>query len=149
MADDRLCGDPYANVRKQLFVGYDCDDGRRSITVDEGEVARIYCYQGASEPVVDDSTASDPLSPPRNWRRSQVYVAFADYGAGGNRICDAAPAVSYECEGQSRCSVDATNDLCGDPAQGTRKVLRVGYWCNGNLEEQEVNEGNSMTLACR
>jgi len=45
-ANNQLCGnrDPYRNVAKQLFVGFDCGDGRRSVTVDQERTATIYCW---------------------------------------------------------------------------------------------------------
>ncbi|MFK7956103.1 MAG: hypothetical protein AB8B96_08410 [Lysobacterales bacterium] len=146
-ADDRLCGNPYANVSKELFVGYDCGDGRRSITVGEGEIARIYCRSNRSEPAAEP-VVDNRRRPPQDWRRGSVYVAFADYGS-RDRTCDAQPTLAYSCDEQARCSVPVNNDLCGDPARGTPKALVVGYWCDGDLSEVRAGEGESVDLTCR
>ncbi|MEM6576608.1 MAG: hypothetical protein AAF736_20205 [Pseudomonadota bacterium] len=151
-ADDRLCGNPYANVRKELFVGYDCGDGRRSITVYEGEVARIYCRTASVAEVVE--VVEDPVpvdllqEPPPNAQRGALYIAVAEYGA-RDRICDAAPTLAYSCDGVERCDVPVDNDLCGDPARGTPKSLYLAYWCDGELSERDYREGQTVSLRCR
>lgn len=151
-ADDRLCGNPYANVRKELFVGYDCGDGRRSITVFEGEVARIYCRSARAEvvDVVDEPAPPVDLlqQPPPDAQRGALYIAVAEYGS-GERLCDAAPTLAYSCDGQSRCDVPVDNDLCGDPARGTPKSLYLAYWCDGELSERDYREGQTVSLSCR
>jgi len=147
-ADDRLCGNPYNNVSKELFVGYDCGDGRRSITVNEGEVARIYCHTGSSGASVNQPIVEDRQQPPANWRRGSLYIAFADYGS-GDRVCDAKPTLAYSCDEQARCAMQVNNDLCGDPARGTPKSLRVGYWCDGEMQELSGDEGATVSLTCR
>ncbi len=146
-ADDRLCGNPYANVNKELFVGYDCGDGRRSITVNQGEVARIYCRASRSD-VVDQPVVEAGPQPPANWRRGSLYIAYADYGA-GDRVCDAGPTLAYSCDEQARCTSPINNDLCGDPARGTPKSLTVGYWCDGELLEASGGENSTLSLSCR
>lgn len=147
-ADDSLCGNPYANVAKQLFIGYSCGSDRRSVTVDEGQVARVYCL-AESEPVSDESpVASAADAPPANWRRGRVYVAQARYGA-SDRTCDATSAFSYECDNQRECQVEVGNNLCGDPARGTPKQVLVEYWCNGSLERQAHAENEVASLSCR
>ena len=150
LADDQLCGNPYANVAKQLFVGYSCGNDRRSVTVDEGQVAYVYCLD-QGQPVSDagggESARDNTARPPADWRRSRVYVSRAVYGA-GNRVCDATSALGYECDGQRSCRFEAGNNLCGDPARGIRKESLVEYWCNGTLEEARFEEGEDAELNC-
>ena len=65
VAGSDLCGDPYRGVAKELFVAYTCGDGRRTLTVAEGDPARIYCSVSSSAPV-----AGRPASVARRARNS-------------------------------------------------------------------------------
>lgn len=37
--------------------------------------------------------------------------------------------VNAKCDNQQRCSIEATNNIFGDPCQGTFKYLDVEYQC--------------------
>ncbi|NP_001315125.1 Gal_Lectin domain-containing protein precursor [Danio rerio] len=37
--------------------------------------------------------------------------------------------VSQRCDGRRRCSLTATNDVFSDPCAGTRKYLKITYYC--------------------
>ncbi len=145
-ADSRLCGDPYANVRKQLFIGYDCGDGRRSISVDEGEVARVYCI-GAGGDRGDVYRGQPGAGPPQGWQRGALYVDSVRYGADG-RYCDATQPFVFACNGQPRCSIRIDNRLCGDPIKGMAKAAVIRHWCNGQLREGTVKERKTAQLSC-
>ena len=80
------------------------------------------------------------------WRR--LTIDNADYG-GRRGTCDARRAVWGELESNNG-NVRAGNQLCGDPAHGERKRLRVVYRC-GDSEPMRavVREGEVMRLSCR
>lgn len=145
-ADSNLCGDPYANVRKQLFIGYDCGDGRRSISVDEGQIARVYCLSpGSGGGRTTQGESGSGL--PSGWRRGAIYIEGVEYGVQG-RSCDAIQPFVFACNGQPQCRLKVDNKLCGDPARGLAKAATVRYWCNERLHEETVREGQTARLDC-
>ncbi len=160
-ASNALCGnkDPYRGVAKQLFVGWDCGDGRRSITVDQERVARIYCWNGpGGREQVDtvwrrggDSTAvpaPSPLpTPSGDYRPNEITMSVVRYGA-YQSYCDATAVFARECDRRASCSVRIDNNLCGDPREGARKRAYVTYQCNGEDVQVTANERDDMTLKC-
>ncbi|XP_041457568.1 sperm receptor for egg jelly-like [Lytechinus variegatus] len=58
-------------------------------------------------------------------------------------VLDVAPELAF-CNGQSQCTVEAENDLSGDPCSGTRKYLNITYTCEDSLCETDwvYNDGN-------
>ena len=78
----------------------------------------------------------------------RIYIEDAEYGARG-ATCDARRAVWGEME-RNNGNVRAGNQLCGDPARGEQKRLRVVYRC-GDSEALRVvaREGEIMRLSCR
>jgi hypothetical protein len=143
-ADDQLCGDPYRNVRKDFFVAWDCGDGRRTLTVSEGEKAHIYCLQDNGHH--EDNELSP--QPPRNWQRGRIYVAQVLYGI-ETSSCDATNRFVQSCNEKANCNLTINNKLCGDPAQGQRKAAAITYWCNGETQQLQVRENGTATLNCR
>ena len=143
-ADNHLCGNPYGNVRKDFFVAYDCGDGRRTLTVSEGEQANIYCLQEDRH----EDGYGQPSQPPRNWRRSRIYMARALYGVDSSS-CEATQHFAESCNEQNSCRVKIDNSLCGDPARGRQKAAEITYWCNGELQQLQVREKGTATLNCR
>lgn len=81
----------------------------------------------------------------RGWR---IFVEDAEYGT-HFASCDARRAVRYQVE-RNRGTVRADNQLCGDPARGEPKRLRVVYRC-GDSEAVRVvaRENESVRLSCR
>ena len=81
----------------------------------------------------------------RDWR---VYVEDAEYGT-HFASCDARRAVRNEIE-RNRGAVRASNQLCGDPARGEPKRLRIVYRC-GDSEAVRVvaREDETVRLSCR
>ena len=78
----------------------------------------------------------------------RIYIEDAEYGARG-ATCDARRSVWAEME-RNNGNVRAGNQLCGDPARGEQKRLRVVYRC-GDSEAVRVvaREGELMRLSCR
>jgi len=80
------------------------------------------------------------------WGR--VHIEEAEYGAEG-RMCDARRAVHDQVE-RNDGAVHADDGLCGDPARGVQKHLRIIYRC-GDSEPMRafVRQGETMRLSCR
>ena len=81
-------------------------------------------------------------------RGSRIFVEDAEYGT-HFASCDARRAVRYQVE-RNRGTVRADNQLCGDPARGESKRLRIVYRC-GDSEAVRVvaRENESVRLSCR
>lgn len=81
----------------------------------------------------------------RDWR---VHIEEAAYGTHG-AMCDAREAVREQVE-RNRGAVHVGNELCGDPAPGAQKYLRIIYRC-GDSEPQRVTarEHETLRLDCR
>jgi hypothetical protein len=88
--------------------------------------------------------APPPPPPPRR----TISVSRATYGA-GNKRCDASRAVGSIANGQVSVSIEASNDLCGDPARDQRKRLEVSYVCGRTAKSAFANERDSVYLDCR
>jgi hypothetical protein len=89
--------------------------------------------------------ARDGRGEGRGWR---VFVEDAEYGT-HFASCDARRAVRYQVE-HNRGTVRADNQLCGDPARGEPKRLRIVYRC-GDSEAVRVvaRENETVRLSCR
>jgi hypothetical protein len=78
--------------------------------------------------------------------RGGLYIEDAEYGLRG-ASCDARWGVRREI--RSTGVVVAHNDLCGDPARGQQKRLRIIYRC-GDSEPMRAfaREGETLRLRC-
>ncbi len=72
-----------------------------------------------------------------------TVVEKAEYGAGDRWVDVTAAVIAAAEQGQA---VVASNDLAGDPAPKTPKVLRVVYTKDGERRTAEVPEGEQFTL---
>jgi len=90
--------------------------------------------------------AHDGRGGPSGWGR--VHIEEAEYGVRG-AMCDARRGVYNEVE-RSGGTVHASNQLCGDPAPGAEKHLRIVYRC-GDSEPARVfmRENETLRLSCR
>jgi hypothetical protein len=80
------------------------------------------------------------------WDR--VRIMEAEYGARG-QMCDARRAVRHEVE-RNRGRIEVGNHLCGDPAGGIPKRLRVVYRCSDSAPARVVaRENEILRLTCR
>jgi hypothetical protein len=87
------------------------------------------------------------VAPPPPPRRT-IVVSRATYGAGPRR-CDASRAVGSIANGQVSVSIEASNDLCGDPARDQKKRLEVSYVCGRVAKTAFAHERDSVYLDCR
>jgi hypothetical protein len=91
----------------------------------------------------DRGYRNDRGGPPR----SRIRILEAEYGARG-RMCDARRAVRHEVE-RNRGSIQVGNQLCGDPAGGVEKRLRVVYRCDNSGPARVVaRENERLRLRC-
>jgi hypothetical protein len=89
--------------------------------------------------------ASEPGRRP-DWGR--VHVEEAMYGARG-AVCDARRAV-HEAIERNGGLVHVGNELCGDPARGEQKRLRIIYRCGDSEPVRTVaGENETLRLSCR
>ena len=84
----------------------------------------------------------------RNPGRDRIYIEEAEYGVRG-ASCDARRNVWQEIR-RNDGVVRVGNQLCGDPARGATKRLRIVYRC-GDSEPVRVvgREGETLRLSCR
>jgi hypothetical protein len=77
-----------------------------------------------------------------------MRIEEAEYGVRGS-MCDARRGVIEAIE-RNRGAVMAHNQLCGDPAPGEQKRLRIIYRC-GDSEPVRAfaREGETLRLRCR
>jgi aldehyde:ferredoxin oxidoreductase len=81
----------------------------------------------------------------RDWR---VHIEEAEYGARG-AACNAREAVRDQAE-RNDGAVHADNKLCGDPARGAQKHLRIIYRCgDGEPLRIVAREHETVRLSCR
>jgi hypothetical protein len=80
--------------------------------------------------------------------QNRLHIEEAEYGVRGS-MCDARRGVRDEIE-RTGGAVVAHNQLCGDPAPGEQKRLRVVYRC-GDSEPARAfaREGQTLRLRCR
>jgi hypothetical protein len=80
-----------------------------------------------------------------------ISIQSAIFGSPGQgRTCVATQVVSNMCNGKTSCSLNATNDLCGDPNYGVAKELSVKYACGtADAATQSVQENGTLQLECQ
>jgi len=72
-----------------------------------------------------------------------TVIQKAEYGAGDRWVDVTHLVVAAAARGES---IEASNALAGDPAPGTKKVLRIVYARDGQQRTAEVPEGRSFTI---
>ncbi|MCS0588065.1 DUF3395 domain-containing protein [Massilia norwichensis] len=83
---------------------------------------------------------------PMAWGR--VHIEEAEYGARG-ATCNARRGVRDQLE-RNRGNIEVNNQLCGDPAPGEQKRLRLVYRCGDSASARVVaREGERLRLNCR
>jgi hypothetical protein len=76
-----------------------------------------------------------------------IRVTQADYGDGYSD-CSATATVARLLDGKRGGSLRAGNELCGDPAPGRRKTLRVLYFCGAQEREATAPQNEMLTIRC-
>lgn len=86
-----------------------------------------------------------PVSPPR--ATGPIVISRAVYG-NGSHVCDASRWAARMANGRAMATLDASNDICGDPAKGERKSLDVTYVCGSIAKSATAYEHRSVSLDC-
>ncbi|XP_070568451.1 L-rhamnose-binding lectin CSL3-like [Ptychodera flava] len=125
-ASNDVFGDPCWGTFKYLDVTYECQTSK--------------C--GAKQCVAEEKSGfvceHDTLS--LSCQSGEIEVVSANYGRTDSSVCgsyavtdcvgaNSLAIASDRCNGKRSCSVDASNDLFGDPCYGTFKYLEVSYKC--------------------
>ena len=76
-----------------------------------------------------------------------IVVVRAWYGD-GNKSCDLTAWAAARFNRRTNSEIDVTNKICGDPAPGQRKTLRVDFLCNGQTKTAEAPEHRRLSLFC-
>lgn len=160
--NNSLCGDPQNGADKTAFVSYQCAwDApqtsfvrplQRTAIVREGGSLNLSC--GGVDPVA----VHKPV----------IAITEANYrdptscsNGSCSRQCEPKSVqtiVSGMCTGSASCQIPITNALCpgGDPANGGRKELLVGFACVyawkptvlGTVSKPTKPEGETISLEC-
>lgn len=80
-------------------------------------------------------------------RTRGLQVLGALYGD-GDRDCDATQVVVSQFNGRASAALKVSNGLCGDPAPGERKSLRVEYACGQERRTVSAYEHRSLEASC-
>ncbi len=139
--DNGLCGDPARNRRKEVHLVWRCGWQQQEARFAEGDWAEISCMQRIPR-------HTRPHIPPAMHAHG-LKILSAAYGQLPARTCDATHELAERCNGKSVCKVKASNRLCGDPAHGVKKSLKVEYACDGRRMVRRVQEGQKIKLMCR
>lgn len=76
-----------------------------------------------------------------------IVVIRAWYGD-DNNSCDLTAWSAARFNSRTSGEVEVTNQMCGDPAPGKRKSLRVDFLCNGQARTLEAYEHRRLSLYC-
>ena len=129
---------------------YDYREGYRR-GYDDGYAAgyRRALEEGSRPPVVITPPPPPPpvVQPPGPRPTGPITITRAIYGS-PSRSCDATRFVARQANGRLNANVGVTNDMCGDPAPGSRKQLEVTYTCGRIVREASAYEHRSVYLVC-
>jgi len=137
-AANSVFGDPCKGTVKYLLVDYECVADVQSLSVCEHNTLDLACPAG-----------------------SLIDIKSGNYGrkVGGDVLCphdkitdlncesqDSMAKVAQLCEGRQNCSVEAENDVFGDPCVNTFKYLEVSYTCRAIYTEAAIAENGNPLL---
>ena len=116
-------GDPAEGVTKKLKVDYTVDGAAGSKTVEENQTLKVSAV------------------PPKLAIKKAVY---GDLPNGAST--DVTQKVVEKAEEDS-LTIDASNELFGDPAEGIVKKLKVDYAFEGKEKSKTVDENTTLTIS--
>ena len=90
---------------------------------------------------------AQPAALPRPAGFAGILIIKASYGD-GRRDCDVTGWAASRFNGRASARLNVNNEICGDPAPGARKSLRVSYLCDGEEKSTSANEHRSVSLDC-
>ncbi len=168
--DNHLCGDPHPWKKKNLKVKYSCTrDDVHKLTIFEGNRLKIRCNRQRYSNDYDSDYGYENNhnrynsgshyngnryyndynghNSHRHRPGKKIIIERAKYGADGQK-CDATSVIRRRCEGKKKCTIKASNRLCGDPNKGSVKHLRIKYSCGVRPLKVYVGEKNLAYLSC-
>lgn len=98
---------------------------------------------GQRQDAAGQSVAPVPAPAP-NYGIRIIRAAYGD----DERTCRLTRMLARRMNGRNSASLKVTNELCGDPAPGERKLLRVDYTCGGNTKQASAPEHRTLSLRC-
>lgn len=129
---------------------YDYREGYRR-GYDDGYAAgyRRALEEGSRPPVVITPAPPPPVpvQPVAPRPNGPINVTRAFYGS-PSRSCDATRFVARQANGRLTANVGVTNEMCGDPAPGSRKQLEVTYTCGRVVRQASAYEHRAVYLDC-
>jgi hypothetical protein len=97
-------------------------------------------YAAGQRDARDDRGGNSP------WGR--LHIEQAEYGA-RSATCDARREVREQAM-RNRANIEVNHQLCGDPAPGEQKRLRLVYRCGDSASARAIaREGERLRLNCR
>lgn len=104
--------------------------------------------RGYDKAMREGAQAPAPVIAPAPARASgPIVISRAVYG-NGSHTCDATRWAARMANGRVMATLDASNDICGDPAKGERKSLDVTYVCGSIAKSTTAYEHRSVSLDC-
>ncbi|XP_073982775.1 rhamnose-binding lectin-like isoform X3 [Rhodnius prolixus] len=144
VAENSVFGDPCFGIFKYLEVDYECRNSisgeQKSSVACEHDKLTISCNDGYYIRIVNAL-----------YGRKQQSTCFRA-GLVSNTNCAAGSAltvVQSRCDNLSKCTVDASNEVFGDPCFGTFKYLEVEYECVPSTKPSSVAcEHQKLNISC-
>ncbi|XP_073730925.1 L-rhamnose-binding lectin CSL3-like [Misgurnus anguillicaudatus] len=132
------------------------------LTTCEGDTARLTCGLTSEVITCESDTAN------LHCDQGRIKVLSANYGRTNSATCSGGkPAyqisnvqctqssslsvLTSQCDGQTNCSISASNSVFGDPCVGTYKYLDVSYICipSGTIIQKQTScEGGTFSINC-
>jgi hypothetical protein len=88
-----------------------------------------------------------PPPPPPPPPTDKLSILSATY-YGLSNMCDARAAVASSCNDRSSCTINASDNLCGDPEPMVLKRLEIVYTCRNRQSWKDEPEGSFIRLDC-
>jgi hypothetical protein len=88
-----------------------------------------------------------PVPPPPTRSTGPITISRAVYGSSAH-TCDATRWAARHANGRMTATLDASNDICGDPSPKDRKSLDVTYVCGTIAKTANAFEHRSLYLDC-
>ncbi|WP_432735079.1 hypothetical protein [Maridesulfovibrio sp. FT414] len=126
------------------------------ITLKDGKVIEVPVSKDDVESI--DYVSSGDQEPEKVFADDAIRIQSAKYGNVsfelGNDLgykqyfCDAKPALTKECDGNTKCKIIVGSQICGDPYPGRGKYLYVEYSCGNKLKRAKNTQTEVMRLSC-
>src|SRR5262245_34344344 len=140
-----FCNSALAQNQSQDF-----QDGYRKGFQDGFEQGRKFGVAPAGTAPATAAPAAAPVAAPAATQPAKpqgIVVLKATYGDFFNQ-CDATSYVAGQSRDKRAVTFRVTNNMCGDPAPGKRKELKVTYHCGSVQRDVTNTENRDVMLDC-